>query len=184
MRSLRRLTLVLAIVTCAMPALPIAMATLMRTMELTELTASADQIVVGEVVAQESAWDSQHRTIYTTIEIGIQESWKGATPGDGRIRIRQLGGTVGDIEMTIHGMARFEPGERALLFLHQTQVVGWSQGKRRVHWDATASQWMADAPDRARVLSVDAQGRPHTTEPNQPEPLDRLRQRVRALLGN
>jgi hypothetical protein len=179
MRSLSRLSQVLAIVICAMPALPVAMATLMRTMDLAELTASSDQIVVGDVVSQESAWDSQHRNIYTTIEISIRESWKGGTPADGRIRIRQLGGMVGDIEMSVHGMPRFAPGERSLLFLRQTQVVGWSQGKRRVHWDSTGNRWLADAPDRSGI-SLDAQARP---ESNQPEALDRLRERIRVLIG-
>jgi len=184
MTSPRRLTQWLAITVCAVAALPVAMATVMRAMELSELTASADQIVVGDVVATESAWDSGHRNIYSTIDINVQESWKGETPGDGRIRIRQLGGTVGDIEMTVYGMARFTPGERALLFLRQARVVGMGQGKRLVHWDSAAKRWLADAPDRARVFGVDGQGRPHTAESKQPEVLDRLRERVRAMVGN
>ena len=184
MGSLRRLVQVLAILAWAVPALPVAMATLMRAMDLAELATSADQIVVCDVVSQESAWDDGHRNIYTTIEISVRESWKGATPADGRIRIRQLGGTVGDIEMTVHGMARFTPGERSLLFLRQAQVVGWSQGKRRVHWDSTNLRWLADAADQAHVRGADAQGRPHATEPDQPEALERLRERVRALIWN
>ena len=165
-------------------ALPVAMATLMRTLDLAELTSSADQIVICDVVSQESAWDSGHRNIYTTIEISVRESWKGTPPADGKIRIRQLGGTVGDIEMTVHGMARFADGERSLLFLRKTQVLGWSQGKRRVHWDSTANRWLADAPDRSRILSADAPGRPPTAESSQPEDLDQLRERVRALIRN
>jgi hypothetical protein len=135
-------------------------------------------------VSTESAWDSGHRNIYSTIDINVQESWKGATPGDGRIRIRQLGGAVGDIEMTVFGMARFTPGERALLFLRQARVVGMGQGKRLVHWDSADKRWLADAPDRSHVLGVDGQGRPRAAESNQPEALDRLRERVRALIGN
>jgi hypothetical protein len=179
----RRLTQLLVLTAWAVAALPVAMASLMRVMDLSELAASADQIVVADVVATESAWDSGHRNIYSTIELSVQESWKGATPGDGRISIRQLGGTVGDIEMTVHGMARFAPGERALLFLRQARVVGMGQGKRAVHWDAAGKRWLADAPDRSAVLSVDGQGRPHAAESNQPEALDRLRERVRALVG-
>jgi len=169
---------------CAVAGLPVAMATVMRAMDLSELTASADQIVVADVVSTESAWDSGHRNIYSTIDINVQESWKGATPGDGRIRIRQLGGAVGDIEMTVYGMARFVPGERALLFLRQARVVGMGQGKRAVHWDSAGKRWLADAPDRSGVLGVDDQGRPRAAESNQPEALDRLRERVRAMLGN
>lgn len=180
----RRLTQWLAVVACAVAALPVAMATVMRAMDLSELTASADQIVVGDVVSTESTWDSGHRNIYSTIDINVQESWKGATPGDGRIRIRQLGGSVGDIEMTVDGMARFLPGERALLFLRQARLVGMGQGKRAVHWDATGKRWLADAPDRSCVLGMDGQGRSCAAESNRPEALDRLRERVRAMVGH
>jgi len=183
MTSPRRLIQWLALTVCALAAVPVAMATLMRAMDLPELTASADQIVVGDVLSTESAWDSGHRNIYSTIEISVQESWKGATPGDGRIRIRQLGGTVGDIEMTVHGMARFAPGERALLFLHQARVVGMGQGKRAVHWDSAGKRWLADAPDGASVGGVDVKGKPRTAESEAPETLVRLRERVRALVG-
>jgi hypothetical protein len=186
--TLRRLSQWLVImalaVAYAVAALPAAMATVMRAMDLSELTASADQIVVGDVLSTESAWDTGHRNIYSTIDINVQESWKGATPGDGRIRIRQLGGAVGDIEMTVFGMARFTPGERALLFLRQARVVGMGQGKRLVHWDSADKQWLADAPDRSHVLGVNGQGRPRAAESNQPEALDRLRERVRTMIGN
>lgn len=184
MTSARRLIPVLAIAVCAVAALPVAMATLMRTMDLAELTATAEQIVVGDVLSTESAWDSGHRNIYTTIDIGVRESWKGAPPSDERIRIRQLGGSVGEIEMTVYGMARFTPGERALLFLRQARVVGWSQGKRGLHWDPSGKRWLVDAPDRAGVLGVDTQGRPRAAESNQSESLDRLRERIRALVRN
>src|ERR1017187_2239065 len=86
-----RLIPLLAAAVCAVAALPVARSTLMRTMDLAELTAIADQIVVGDVLSTESAWDSGHRNIYTTIDIGVRESWKGAPPSDGRIRPRRPG---------------------------------------------------------------------------------------------
>jgi hypothetical protein len=184
MTRARRLIPLLAVTVCAVAALPAARATLMRTMDLAELTATADQIVVGDVLSTESTWDSGHRNIYTTIDIGVRESWKGGTPSDGRIRIRQLGGSVGEIEMTVHGMARFTPGERALLFLREARVVGWSQGKRGLYWDSPGKRWVVDAPDRAGVLSVDAHGNPRVAAPNPSESLDRLRERIRALVRN
>ena len=184
MTRARRLIPLLAAAVCAVAALPVARATLMRTMDLAELTATADQIVVGDVLSTDSAWDSGHRNIYTTIDIGVRESWKGAPPSDGRIRIRQLGGSVGEIEMTVLGMARFTPGERALLFLREARVVGWSQGKRGLYWDSPGKRWTVDAPDRAGILSVDAHGNTRAGAPNASESLDRLRERVRALVRN
>jgi hypothetical protein len=174
MTRTRRLLPWLAIVACAVAALPAAKASLMRAMDLAELTTSADQIVVGEVLSTESAWDGGHRNIHSTIEISVLESWKGSVPNDGRIRIRQLGGVVGEIEMTVYGMAQFARGERTLLFLRQTRVVGMSQGKRRVQWDSANKQWLADAPGGLGTTALGARA----------ERLDLLREKVRALIKN
>jgi hypothetical protein len=184
MASLRRLVPMLTIAAFTVAALPFAMASIIRTMELAELTAAADQIVVADVLSAGSAWDNGHRNIYSTFEISVQESWKGTPPANGRIKIRQLGGTVGEIEMTVLGMPRFTPGERALLFLRQAHVVGMGQGKRQLHWDSTGNRWMADPADRAGAHKVEMRGDSHETEPSQPENLDHLRERVRALMGN
>jgi hypothetical protein len=152
-------------------------------MDLAELTTGADQIVVGDVLSSsESAWDAEHRSIYSTVEIGVQESWKGSPPANGRIKIRQLGGTVGQIEMTVLGMPRFTPGERALVFLRHTHVVGMSQGKRNIRWDSASKCWMVDAPDGTGALKVALRGDSRSPEPSQGESLDHLRERVRALV--
>ena len=180
----RRSLQLLALAACALAIKPVAQASIARAMDLAELTAGADQIVVAEVVATECDWDKDHRNIYSTIEISVRESWKGTIPGDGRIKIRQLGGTVGDIEMTVYGMPSFEPGERALIFLRHAGVVGMGQGKRRVHWDSHGKRWLADGPDRSRLLGVDAKGKPRATEANQSEILERLREQVRILVGD
>jgi hypothetical protein len=63
---------------CAVATAPVAMASLMRAMDLSELTANADQIVVVDVLSTESAWDGGHRNIYSTVEIKVLESWKGS----------------------------------------------------------------------------------------------------------
>jgi hypothetical protein len=184
MTSPRRLLQWLVFATCAAVALPIAMASLMRAMDLTELTTSADQIVVGDVVSTECTWDSGHRNIYSTIEISVQESWKGSVPNDGRISIRQLGGTVGEIEMTVHGMAQFTRGERALLFLRQAHVVGMGQGKRHVQWDPGHKRWLADSQESLDVTQAGRKANPRTGDTRQPEDLNQLREKVRALVRN
>jgi len=179
-----RLIQFLALAACALAAKPIAQASITRAMDLAELTEGADQIVVADVVSTECAWDKDHRNIYSTIEINVRERWKGTIPGDGRIKIRQLGGTVGDIEMTVYGMPSFEPGERALLFLRHAGVVGMGQGKRRVHWDPIDKQWLADGPDRTRLLSVGGNGKARATKAGQSDILERLREQVRTLVGD
>jgi hypothetical protein len=165
-------------------ALPLAVASLIRLMDLPELTTTADQIVVADVLSVRSAWDTSHRNIYTTIEIGVRESWKGTVPSHGRIAIRQLGGTVEDIEMTVHGMPRFTEGERAVVFLQRAQVVGMSQGKRRLHWDSANKRWMADPPARTDIVTIERNGRLRMASPSPAESsLDSLREQVRTLVG-
>src|ERR1017187_4385982 len=106
-----RLIPLLAAAVCAVAALPVARSTLMRTMDLAELTAIADQIVVGDVLSTESAWDSGHRNIYTTIDIGVRESWKGAPPSDGRIRPRRIPRTSPTAPAAASGLT-YEPRGR------------------------------------------------------------------------
>jgi hypothetical protein len=156
----------------------------MRAMDLAELTGSADRIIVGDVLAADAAWDSTHRDIYTTVEIGVREVWKGAAPANGKIGLRHLGGTVGEIEMTVLGEVGFAVGERAVLFLRHAQLVGMAQGKRRVRWDASAKRWLAEAPDRRGNILVPAgQGAAGVQMQVSDESLDVLREKVRVLLG-
>jgi hypothetical protein len=160
-----------------------AQATLMRAMELPELVATADRIVVADVLTVQAAWDSSRRAIHTTVEIGVRESWKGYASQDGRITLRQLGGTVGEIEMTVHGSAKFAVGERALVFLRGAQVVGMAQGKRSLRWEAARRRWLAAPTDPASTVRLGPQGL-LPAAPDAEEDLDTLRTKVRNLVGN
>ena len=175
---------ILALAVCVLAAPPVAMASLVRAMDLVELTARADQIVVGDVVSVQASWDASHRTIYSTIEVNVQESWKGSPPANGRIRIRQTGGAVGEIEMSVHGMPSFSPGERTLLFLERAHVVGMGQGKRRLYQEPGSKRWLAQARDAStEVVVIGPKGKVAAAAVGQPEMLDSLREKVRALLG-
>ena len=182
MTILRNVALGLAVL--LVPSL--ATGSLVQALDLAELTDQAEHIVVAQVVSAESAWDSSHRNIHTRIEIKVEEAWKGSLAPDGRLVIVQPGGTVGDIEMRVHGMPSFASGEKAVLFLAgqgAPRVVGMSQGKRPLRWDGTAKRWVAESAEHSAVVRRDFRGR---LQPAQPEPamtLDELRQRVRALVG-
>jgi hypothetical protein len=164
-------------------ASPVATASLVRALDLTALIADADRIVVADVVSVQAAWDATHRSIHTTVEIAVRESWKGDVPVDGRLTIRQPGGTVGDIEMTVRGMPVFAAGERSLLFLHRAHVVGMSQGKRNLRWQAAEKRWLVAPADHAEVVALGPDGRLRATLPAGAETLDELRTRVRSLVG-
>lgn len=178
---MRKLPVLLGVAACVAAA-PRAHASLVRAMDLAALTSTADQVVVADVAKVESQWDKDHRTIYTTVEIQVQESWKGSPPSDGKLVLRQPGGTVGEIEVTVVGMPTFSVGEHALLFLKRTQVVGLGQGKRTLRWDGEGKRWLAAPADTSGLLKI---GRPEDVRAASnpaPETLESLRAKVRALL--
>ncbi len=154
---------------------------MIQVLDLAEMTNRADRIVVAQVVSTKSAWDAQHRFIHTTIELKVDEVWKGAAAE--HETIVQPGGSVGDVEMRVHGMPQFTTGEKTLLFLagqSAPRVVGMSQGKRSLRW--TGKQWMAEMAEHSALVRRDAQGRLQSATPEPAMGLEEIRQRVRALI--
>ena len=96
---------------------PPATASLVVALDTPTMVQRADQVAVVDVVSVSSAWDETHEHILTTIDLAVVESWKGPMTPATHIKLVQPGGTVGDISMVVHGMTRFVPGERALVFL-------------------------------------------------------------------
>jgi len=180
MNLLRSVTLCLA--SLLVPSL--AAGSLVQALDLAELTAQAERIVVAQVVSTRSDWDPSHRTIRTRTEIKVEEAWKGRSLRRDH-RHRSAGRQRGNIEMRVHGMPSFAPGEKTVLFLAgqaAPRVVGMSQGKRSLAWDSTAKRWVAKGAEHSAVVRRDSQGR---LQPAPAEPatgLDEFRQRVRALL--
>jgi hypothetical protein len=162
-------------------------ASLLRAMGLGELVNAADIIVVGSVASVHAAWDVQHRRITSTIEIDIEESWKGPAAVSRRLSIVQPGGSVGDIEMTVQGMPSFSTGEKSVLFLQgqrRFHVVGMGQGKRALLWNDPSKQWLAESPDTEGVVEVGPGAKLRQARRVGPIPLDDLREQVRRALGN
>jgi hypothetical protein len=164
-----------------------ARASLVLAMDLGQLTAQSERIVVGEVTSVRSHWDARHEKILSTIEVKVAEAWKGAMPAQGRMTIVQPGGVADGIEMRVHGMPSFAPGERAVLFLRggTTQamsLVGMGQGKRGLSFDAASKRWMVDGGDRSAAVKIDARGRTQPAAPEPILPLEDLRRRVSTMV--
>ncbi len=154
-------------------------------MELPDLTSQSDRIVVGQVTSVKSAWADGGKRILSTVEVRVDESWKGDAPVGGKVTIVQPGGVVGNIEMKVHGLPAFSSGERAVLFLRgraRASLVGLGQGKRRVHVDPDSRRLMVEAADRSAAVTPDLQGRLRAALPDDAVPLDDLRAQVRTLL--
>jgi hypothetical protein len=159
-------------------------ASLVRRMSLAEMVTASDEIVVGTVVSVTSAWDAARRKILSTVEVSVEERWKGSDGG--HVEIVQLGGTVGDIEMTVHGMPRFSPGEKSLLFLQghgPRRVVGMAQGRRPLIFDQAQKQWLVDSPDNDGVVELGRDGKLRHAMQEPRMPLFSLHQLVLALTG-
>jgi hypothetical protein len=168
---------------------PTARASLVQAMDVGELARRSDHITVADVVSVRSAWDDEHRKIYTTVELQVVESWKGDDAPASRITVVQPGGTVGDISMVVFGLSRFVPGERALLFLRgspaQAGVVGLTQGKRPMRRDTATGSWLVDAPDRSGVKLVMPAPTNRTPAPidYRSRPLDEMRTEIKRMVG-
>jgi len=158
-------------------------ASLLSTMSLRELVASSDRIVVAKVISVGAAWDASHRRILSTIDVVIEQTWKGEPAP--RISIVQPGGAVGDMEMAVGGMPGFVPGERALLFLHGRvwpQVVGMSQGKRTLERDTQSGRWFLQSPDMTCVVERGSDAKLRHAHPSAPVDLDDFHAQVESLL--
>jgi hypothetical protein len=162
-------------------------ASLVVALDLETMVSRADNVAVVDVVSVTSAWDERHEQILSTITLTVVETWKGTAAPATRVSVVQPGGTVGDIVQTVHGMTRFSPGERAVVFLRGTaeraHVVGMAQGKRVVRRDSTSGRFVVYAPDRAGAVFVGTTPASGTSPVfNMPaRPLEDLRTDVRAL---
>jgi len=103
---------------------------------LKELVLRADLAVLGTCEETSSSWGPEGKKIFTYTNIAVERCLKGNECAD-RLTVRQLGGRVDDITMTVVGSPTFHRGERVILFLRRSSdshylMLGLSQGKFRV----------------------------------------------------
>jgi hypothetical protein len=166
---------------------PPARASLVLALDLPTMVTRADHVAVVDVVSVKADWDAKHEQILSTIDLVVVESWKGGAAPASHVTIVQPGGTVGDLTQTVHGMTRFVPGERAVVFLagrvERAHVVGMAQGKRLVRRDAGSGRFVVHAPDKAGATFLRTAPMSGTAPvfEIQARPLDDLRADVRSL---
>lgn len=109
-------------------------ATLIEAFGVDELTARADRIIEGRVVEVQGRFEG--RLIVSTVRVATERCYKGAC-ADHVVEVVVPGGVAGDFVAEVAGAARFEVGERVVLFLATSRgllrPVGMGQGKFRVH---------------------------------------------------
>jgi hypothetical protein len=97
-----------------------------------DMVRESQAVVRGVVANRQGVWNTAHTRIYTDSQVRVIEVLAGdvSTP---EITVRQIGGTVGDVSMTVAGVAPIQTGEEVLLFLRtdgeRYYLVGMAQGK-------------------------------------------------------
>lgn len=137
----QRTTIMMALILALGAALP--EATTVRRMHLEDLVRESDWIVVARPLSSHSAWDADHRLIWTYTTVEVSDSLKGEAPR--RLVVAELGGEVGDIGLRVSGTPRFQIGEESLLFLVRTasqkiRVLGLFQGKMEISVDSASGE--------------------------------------------
>src|ERR1041384_5528393 len=102
----------------------------------------SDVILTGRILSVHCQWNPDHSAIFSDAELSVDEVWKGLPAGD-RVVVRTFGGRVGDVALEVEGAARFDGGERVVVFLRRSGVVyapfGMRFGKYQIVGTGTAS---------------------------------------------
>jgi hypothetical protein len=119
-----------------------ALATTVVRLNLEQLVQRADLIVQGQVQSVYCQWDEERRLVFTYISIRVDEPLKGERRQ--WVLIRQVGGSMGTIRMSVAGVPQFKSGEMAIIFLKSQddstfQVVGMNQGLYEIVEDVAVS---------------------------------------------
>ena len=110
----------------------IARATSVPSLSFEELTDRSEQVVTGRIARSWTAWDTEHRYIWTHYELTVSATHKGSAAAT--VTFSEPGGVVGIEGLAIAGAVGYLTGERVLVFLQRMpngylRTTGWSQGK-------------------------------------------------------
>jgi hypothetical protein len=141
-------------------------------MTFDELLADAEEVFVGQVVDQRSAWEESRsgRSIVTLVTFRVERVLKGSPRIQATVEF--LGGTIGDDTMRVAGVPQFRIGDRDVLFLSGvirpvSPVVGVMQGRFRVIRDPERGIDTVRSFGGEAIASLDDVGRPAVRRPGQ-----------------
>ena len=157
-------------------------ATVLVPTDLGELAREAQVIARGEVVAVESRWTEDRRTIETVVTLAPENYLKGQM---GQILLfRVPGGTLGRLRNLVMGAPQFVAGQRVIVFLgtdgpRVPHVLGLNQGVYRVDLSASGAALVSPPPVMPGVTGPIVRGAASRV----PAPLADFERDVRALAG-
>ncbi len=158
----------------------IATATTVIPMSLDQISAASTHVLVGRAGDSWSAWDAEHKIIYTYTKFTVSRALKGEAQS---VVIKQLGGSADHFQQKVAGVRYFAPGEEAVVFVHPSQaddgtvvITGLMQGNfhvSNVNGEIMASNGLTG------VESLDEQSHVVTRYSGTRLPLRELERRVR-----
>lgn len=94
-------------------------------------------IVEGQVSRSWTAWDSEHKFIWTHYELRVTDRLRG---GDATVTVSEPGGSLNGVHMGVSGAQPYLANEHVLVFLFKTPLGYWrtsggGQGKFSVAGD-------------------------------------------------
>lgn len=130
-----------------------------------EMARAASVVVHGTVTRVDAAWDDSHQRIFTEVDLDVTSYLAGQGPD--HVRIRQIGGRVGDTELRVPGQAVFAVGEEVVVFLepdgsgepNRWIVVSMAAGKFTVTFDRMTGERVVgrDLAGVSRIRTGDLQ---------------------------
>ncbi len=141
-----------------------------------ELVSKAATIFEGQVVSRRSEWEigRSGRSIITIVTLDVTRVLKGRTGL--RTQLTFLGGTIGEITMSIADMPQFRIGDRDVLFVSGdtyaiSPLVGFSYGRFRIVRDPASGVDQVRTHDGRPLAAVTDIGRPLVPTLQMPRPL-------------
>jgi len=132
-------SLLAALLMVGLPTSP-ANGSIVQGLELQELVAHADRIILGQVLFSES-FQRADGQLGTWHRIAVEREIRGSAPDEQEVIVETLGGQMGDIAMRVEGEPSFRVGERVLVFVRDGgpytafRPVGMGQGVMRVRME-------------------------------------------------
>jgi len=171
-----------------LPASP-ANGSIVQGLELQELVAHADRIILGRVLFSES-FQLANGQLGTWHRIGVEREIRGRAPDEREVIVETLGGEMGDIAMRVEGEPSFRVGERVLVFVRDGgpytafRPVGMGQGVMRVRREQGV-ETVTQSREGLMLVRRNAQGRLERTLGALPkkERLDVVLSKLRDIVG-
>jgi hypothetical protein len=167
-----------ALTLCLALATPLASASTLLRLTVDELTAQAEIVFQGEVIAVQAQRSGGRGLVSTFVTFSVSEVIKGSA-ANGELELKFLGGTLDGEVLEVNGSRLPRLGERGIYFVESVTedlinpLLGWSQGQYLI--SAIGGSEQVTTVDARPVIAVEPAGSPN------PAPLSSSGRRLSSL---